>query len=304
MRQLRIGLAQLNVCVGDVEGNARRVLDEIERARALGVDLVAFPELCLTGYPPEDLLFRSAFIEANLRALDRVARAADGPHRRGRLRRSAGRHHERRRRLPRRGRGGRLPQAVPAELRCLRREPVLPGGGGDPGLRAGRGRPGSRGEHLRGHLVPHRADDRADARRGGGGGLDQLVALSRRQGAVPREDAGHPGGGSRRVPRVREPRRRPGRAGVRRPVHGVRPGRRPARPRAGVRGGSGDRRSRPRRGVPREASRLAAAQGEAGGGRSRSARAPGAPAGAARVPTCRRGPPRSSTGTRRCTGRS
>ena len=78
MRQLRIGLAQLNVCVGDVEGNARRVLGEIERARALGVDLVAFPELCLTGYPPEDLLFRSAFIEANLRALDQVARASTG----------------------------------------------------------------------------------------------------------------------------------------------------------------------------------------------------------------------------------
>jgi NAD+ synthase (glutamine-hydrolysing) len=78
VRQLRVGLAQLNVSVGDVEGNARRVLDAIERARGLGVDLVAFPELCLTGYPPEDLLFRPAFIEANLRALDRVARASTG----------------------------------------------------------------------------------------------------------------------------------------------------------------------------------------------------------------------------------
>ena len=78
MRQFRVGLAQLNVSVGDVEGNARRVLDGIERARALGVDLVAFPELCLTGYPPEDLLFRPVFIEANLRALDRVARASTG----------------------------------------------------------------------------------------------------------------------------------------------------------------------------------------------------------------------------------
>ena len=78
VRQLRIGLAQLNVTVGDIEGNARRVLDEIELARGLGVDLVAFPELCLTGYPPEDLLFRSSFIEANLRALDRVARASTG----------------------------------------------------------------------------------------------------------------------------------------------------------------------------------------------------------------------------------
>jgi NAD+ synthase (glutamine-hydrolysing) len=78
VRQLRIGLAQVNVTVGDIEGNTRRVLDEIERARALGVDLVAFPELCLTGYPPEDLLFRPAFIEPNLRALDRVARASTG----------------------------------------------------------------------------------------------------------------------------------------------------------------------------------------------------------------------------------
>jgi NAD+ synthase (glutamine-hydrolysing) len=78
VRQLRIGLAQVNVTVGDVEGNTRRVLDEIERARALSVDLVAFPELCLTGYPPEDLLFRASFIEANLRALERVARASTG----------------------------------------------------------------------------------------------------------------------------------------------------------------------------------------------------------------------------------
>jgi NAD+ synthase (glutamine-hydrolysing) len=78
VRRFRVGLAQINVTVGDVEGNARRVVDEIERARALGADLVAFPELCLTGYPPEDLLFRPAFIEANLRALDRVARVSTG----------------------------------------------------------------------------------------------------------------------------------------------------------------------------------------------------------------------------------
>ncbi len=78
MRHLRVGLAQINVTVGDIEGNARRVADELDRARGLGVDLVAFPELCLTGYPPEDLLFRSAFIEANLRALDGVARATGG----------------------------------------------------------------------------------------------------------------------------------------------------------------------------------------------------------------------------------
>src|SRR5260370_6058135 len=50
----------------------------MERARALGCDIVAFPELVLTGYPPEDLLFKPAFIEANLRALAEVARASHG----------------------------------------------------------------------------------------------------------------------------------------------------------------------------------------------------------------------------------
>jgi NAD+ synthase (glutamine-hydrolysing) len=78
VRRLRIGLAQINVVVGDLEGNTRRILADIGRARALGVDLLAFPELAITGYPPEDLLFKSAFIEANLRALDEVARAARG----------------------------------------------------------------------------------------------------------------------------------------------------------------------------------------------------------------------------------
>src|SRR5439155_1259602 len=69
MRRIRVGLAQINPTVGAIEANARLVLDWMERARAAGCDLVAFPELALTGYPPEDLLFKTAFIEANLRAL-------------------------------------------------------------------------------------------------------------------------------------------------------------------------------------------------------------------------------------------
>src|SRR5512147_3318015 len=78
MRPVRIALAQVNPTVGALEGNARLVADGMERARALGCDIVAFPELVLTGYPPEDLLFKPAFIEANLRALDEVARASRG----------------------------------------------------------------------------------------------------------------------------------------------------------------------------------------------------------------------------------
>ena len=76
MKTLRIGLAQINSTVGDFEGNVRKIVDVLQRARQLGVTLVAFPELAVPGYPPEDLLFKPAFIEANLRALDEVARAS------------------------------------------------------------------------------------------------------------------------------------------------------------------------------------------------------------------------------------
>ena len=75
---LRVGLAQVNPTVGDIDGNARRILDWLARARGLGCDLVAFPELIITGYPPEDLLFKSAFIEANLKALRHIAAATSG----------------------------------------------------------------------------------------------------------------------------------------------------------------------------------------------------------------------------------
>jgi NAD+ synthase (glutamine-hydrolysing) len=71
-------MAQINTTVGDLEGNVRKVVDGMERARRLSCDLVAFPELTLTGYPPEDLLFKPAFIEENLRALDDVRHASAG----------------------------------------------------------------------------------------------------------------------------------------------------------------------------------------------------------------------------------
>src|SRR4029077_11805869 len=78
MRRVRVGLSQVNPTVGAVEANARLVIAGMERARALGCDIVASPELVLTGSPPEDLLFKPAFIEANLRALAEVARASRG----------------------------------------------------------------------------------------------------------------------------------------------------------------------------------------------------------------------------------
>jgi NAD+ synthase (glutamine-hydrolysing) len=78
MRRLRVGLGQINPTVGDFEGNVRKIVEGIERARGLGCALVAFPELAIPGYPPEDLVFKSAFIEANLRALSEVERASRG----------------------------------------------------------------------------------------------------------------------------------------------------------------------------------------------------------------------------------
>jgi len=66
MRSLRIGLAQLNPIVGDLEGNAARVVAAIEQARALAVEVLVFPEMVIPGYPPEDLLLKPAFIQHTL----------------------------------------------------------------------------------------------------------------------------------------------------------------------------------------------------------------------------------------------
>ena len=78
MRTLRLAMAQVNPTVGDLEGNARKVLDMLEEARALGVDLVALPEMVITGYPPEDLLFKPQFIQDNLRVMREVAAQTQG----------------------------------------------------------------------------------------------------------------------------------------------------------------------------------------------------------------------------------
>jgi NAD+ synthase (glutamine-hydrolysing) len=78
VRVLRVGLAQINSTVGDLEGNVAKILEYVERGRELGVDLLCFPELAITGYPPEDLLLRQRFIDDNLRALETVTAATAG----------------------------------------------------------------------------------------------------------------------------------------------------------------------------------------------------------------------------------
>lgn len=72
MRRLRIGMAQINPTVGDFEGNSRKILDFVEKALSLDVDIVAFPEMALPGYPPEDLLLKPQFIEDNTRYLKEI----------------------------------------------------------------------------------------------------------------------------------------------------------------------------------------------------------------------------------------
>jgi len=75
MRTLRIGLCQINTTVGDIEGNTKKIIDYISKGKRMGADLLAFPEMAVTGYPPEDLLLMPKFIEANLKAIQRIARA-------------------------------------------------------------------------------------------------------------------------------------------------------------------------------------------------------------------------------------
>src|SRR5437899_2916915 len=64
MRAMRIALAQINPVVGDLAGNRALILDRLEEAKGRATDLVLFPELAVTGYPPEDLLLRPGFVRA------------------------------------------------------------------------------------------------------------------------------------------------------------------------------------------------------------------------------------------------
>jgi len=77
--RVRIALAQINPIVGDLAGNAEKISSWIDKARAHAADLVVFPELAITGYPPEDLLLRPRFVADNIAALKRVASAARAP---------------------------------------------------------------------------------------------------------------------------------------------------------------------------------------------------------------------------------
>ena len=74
MNTVRIGIAQINAGVGDLEGNVEKIVQFAEMASRQGADIVAFPELAVTGYPPEDLLLKPKFVEDNYASLVRIAK--------------------------------------------------------------------------------------------------------------------------------------------------------------------------------------------------------------------------------------
>lgn len=78
MAQLRLALAQLNVTVGDIDGNADKIVSWTRHGAERGAHVVAFPEMALTGYPVEDLALRRSFVDASQAAIGKLAtRLAD-----------------------------------------------------------------------------------------------------------------------------------------------------------------------------------------------------------------------------------
>ena len=74
IKNLRIAIAQINTVMGDLDGNSRKILSCIKEADSGDIDLIVFPELSITGYPPEDLLLKPYFVKENLRYLNRISR--------------------------------------------------------------------------------------------------------------------------------------------------------------------------------------------------------------------------------------
>src|SRR5687768_7548858 len=75
---LRVGLAQINPTVGDIDGNARKIAERTADARDQGAALVVFPELAISGYPPEDLLLKTSFLARAAEALEELAAQTRG----------------------------------------------------------------------------------------------------------------------------------------------------------------------------------------------------------------------------------
>ncbi|HME55898.1 MAG TPA: NAD+ synthase [Candidatus Lokiarchaeia archaeon] len=75
---MNIGIAQINPKVGDIKGNANKIADYITKARDSGIDMLLFPEQCIAGYPVQDLMFVSGFVDQNLQALESIVQQTSG----------------------------------------------------------------------------------------------------------------------------------------------------------------------------------------------------------------------------------
>jgi NAD+ synthase (glutamine-hydrolysing) len=228
---MRVALAQVNPTVGAVEANARMVIEWMDRARALGADVVAFPELVLTGYPPEDLVFKPAFIEANLRALAAVAARSKGltavvgfVDKRDDIFNAAAMLHDG-------AHVGTYHKHYLPNYGVFDENRYFQAGTESPVFTLGdRVLATNICEDIWYPTGPTTAQALA--------GADLVISINASpfhagKGAVPREDAGHAGRRRPRVPRLREHGGRPGRAGLRRSVvHLRREGERVARGRA------------------------------------------------------------------------
>lgn len=72
--RVRLAIAQINCTVGDLDGNCLKIIEYVRRGESLGADIISFPELAITGYPPEDLLLKSKFVEDNVKSLERISK--------------------------------------------------------------------------------------------------------------------------------------------------------------------------------------------------------------------------------------
>ena len=78
MSILRLAMAQINTTVGDLEGNTAKIIGWTNKARDAGVDIIVFPEMSITGYPPEDLLFQHSFVSQNIDKMHQVVAQSNG----------------------------------------------------------------------------------------------------------------------------------------------------------------------------------------------------------------------------------
>ena len=231
---MRIALAQINSTVGDLDGNRDRIVAAAREAREAGADLVLFPELASPGTRPRICSSAPTSSRPPRGRSRRSPRETHGHRRARRLRRTSTATSSTR--APSCADGevkARLPQALPPELRRLRRGPLLPARPRPPAppLR----RHARRADDLRGHLAARPARDRARARGRARDREPLRVAVPPRQGPAARGDARPAGPRQRLLGRARERGRRPGRAPLRRPQRRRRPGRArssPARPRS------------------------------------------------------------------------